>query len=447
MVLTRKNSNHTLGPANGGPKPPKHNLKTAWNVVASGKSRTNHPLPLPPTATSSQWRDESLMEEASTSSNTFIRPFLKGIESNSILIDVTDLSDPQLLRSAMQAFNKDDDGYEDYLGRLTVVRKYLGRSFIETLWTVGSTGYQSVLNGITLEDGTVVKGFPSYSAEATIIKIDLEKLPFLPTRLLKRDMYERMSQFGEVLDLGIKKHSGCFTGCGYVTIDVTPKPDAPPYEPLDHIILWDLEAGVPERHVQLQWNDMPDFCRICHASDHCRADCPKLKEFLKCHNCNLRGHVIRDCPRNNQVDIVSAPNKKRVVLTVKDRKIPQPTTESAVPLPPSNPSVENLPSPEAVPVVNDVDMADSPSTENISVSRSVPPPTANGAIPPNHQEQRRQSERLIMKIPKFSAADDITSQRRFSIHENLSGKERQILSKISTSSDPPLGDSNGSTTF
>lgn len=99
------------------------------------------------------------MEEASSESNTFIRPFLKGIEANSILIDVTDLSDPQLLRNAMQAFKKDDDGYEDYLGRLTVVGKYLGRSFIETLWTLGSTGYQAVLNGITLEDGTVVKGF------------------------------------------------------------------------------------------------------------------------------------------------------------------------------------------------------------------------------------------------------------------------------------------------
>lgn len=260
-------------------------------------------------------------------------------------------------------------------------------------------------------------------------------------------MYARMSQFGEVLDLGIKKHSGCFTGCGYVTIDVTPKSGVPAYENLDHIILWDLEAGVPERHVQLQWNDMPDFCRICHASDHCRADCPKLKEYLKCHNCNLRGHVIRDCPRNNQVDIVSAPNKKRVVLTIKDRKVPPPPIEPTVPIEQNDSLVENPPAPDITSGAKDVDMVDTPSEDNSSTNHSAPATTANSENPQNNQDQRRQSERLIMKIPKFSATDDITSQRRFSIHENLFGKERQLLSKIPTNSESPLGGSNGSPTF
>jgi hypothetical protein len=57
------------------------------------------------------------------------------MEDNSVFIDVTDIKDPEAAQEAFHAFNKDADGTEQsYLGRLTIVRKYLNRSFIETMW-------------------------------------------------------------------------------------------------------------------------------------------------------------------------------------------------------------------------------------------------------------------------------------------------------------------------
>jgi hypothetical protein len=98
MPLSHKNQRPTVAPAITRPKA----LKTAWNVVATGRNRSNHPLNPTivekPPSPSSQLRDESLMDI--TKSNIPIQlvcPFLKGIEVNSVLIDATDLKDSQTL--------------------------------------------------------------------------------------------------------------------------------------------------------------------------------------------------------------------------------------------------------------------------------------------------------------------------------------------------------------
>jgi hypothetical protein len=111
-------------------------------------------------------------------------------------------------------------------------------------------------------------------------------------------------------------------GQGYATLDLSPSPEQEqPFEKLQRVILWREDDG-DDRQVLLQWEDMPDFCRLCQLTGHCRADCPDYQKYLKCHNCNLSGHAMRNCPRNNAIDTVIAPSKKRFTVPTKDRKTP-----------------------------------------------------------------------------------------------------------------------------
>ncbi|KAI9482817.1 MAG: hypothetical protein EXX96DRAFT_630868 [Benjaminiella poitrasii] len=200
------------------------------------------------------------------------------------------------------------------------------------MWMTGSSGLARILDGFYLSDHTFIKGFHSFSADAHIVKVKLERLPYLPTAVLKLEMESRLSRFGEILDLGIyKTSSGCYIGQGYATLNVTPAtlPEAP-YEALQQVILWSEDDG---RQVLLQYDNMPDFCRLCQSSDHCRADCPEYKLHLKCHNCNGNGHIMRNCPRRNDavIDVIPASHKKRLVdKQKKERKLP------ALPNPPAH---------------------------------------------------------------------------------------------------------------
>ncbi|KAI8088077.1 uncharacterized protein B0P05DRAFT_464631, partial [Gilbertella persicaria] len=207
-----------------------------------------------------------------------------------------------MLRKAVQAFNKDADeetGCDYYCGRLPSTRRYLNRSFIETAWTKDSLRYKAILNtDIRLEDGTFVKGFPSLPADAKIVRLKLDRLPLKAPQRLRKDMENCLSEYGRVLDLGINRSHGCFTGQGYATLNLTQaNANDPPFESLQRVIPWMYDDG--EIHqVLLQWENMPDFCRLCQASDHCRADCPDLKNYMKCFNCNKKGHMMRQCPRS-----------------------------------------------------------------------------------------------------------------------------------------------------
>ncbi|KAI7894433.1 uncharacterized protein EV154DRAFT_459460 [Mucor mucedo] len=255
------------------------------------------------------------MSEHQAPAIQLVRPFLKGIEKNSVLIDITDVKSPVLLRQALQDFNKEalaDKGYEEYCGRLPTIRKYLNRSFIETIWSQGSKGQDTILNqGISLPDGTYIKGFKSYPADSRITRITLDKLPLKPLILLKKDMEEHLSAYGQVLDLGVSMSNGCFMGQGYATLDISvSSADQESNIPLQRIMNWVDDDG-DDRQVLLQWEDMPDFCRLCQLTGHCRADCPDYKKFLKCHNCNCSGHVMRNCPRNNDTSVDIMHNKKR----------------------------------------------------------------------------------------------------------------------------------------
>ncbi|RCH80359.1 hypothetical protein CU098_008255, partial [Rhizopus stolonifer] len=131
-----------------------------------GQARTN--LSFRPTVftPSASFTDSHTISELLLSDSAQPTPALK---KNSVLIDITDIKDEELLFD----FNKNMDensGYEDYCGRVPMTRKYLNRSFMETVWRKDSLGRQTILNeGVYLVDGTFIKGFPSYPADARIV--------------------------------------------------------------------------------------------------------------------------------------------------------------------------------------------------------------------------------------------------------------------------------------
>ncbi|RCI05932.1 hypothetical protein CU098_012652 [Rhizopus stolonifer] len=167
----------------------------------------------------------------------FVKQYLKGIEKNSILIDITDIKDAHMLRKALQVFNKDADeenGCDDYCDRLPSTRRYLNRSFIETSWTKDSPGYKAILNtDIRLEDGTFVRGFLSLPDNAKIVRFKLDRLPLKAPQRMRKDMENCLFEYSRVSDLGINRSHDCFTGQGYAALNLTPA-DANdlPFEPL-----------------------------------------------------------------------------------------------------------------------------------------------------------------------------------------------------------------------
>lgn len=102
-----------------------------------------------------------------------VRPFIKELESGSVLIDITHVKDHSLLRIALDAFNKEaeaDIEHNEFSGRLEKTRAYLNHVFMETIWASNTPSYREITtDGILLSNGTFIKGFPSYAAESTIV--------------------------------------------------------------------------------------------------------------------------------------------------------------------------------------------------------------------------------------------------------------------------------------
>ncbi|KAI7893964.1 uncharacterized protein EV154DRAFT_499742 [Mucor mucedo] len=186
-----------------------------------------------------------------------VRPLLIGVEKNSVLIEITHIKEPQLLLNALQSFNAGKEEGAEYRGRLQTFRRYLDRSYLETVWTMGSHGRNTILNeGIILSDGTFVKGFLSLTDKDQLIHVELHNLPFLPLLSLKYEMEIRLRFFGDILDLGVFKRGGCFTGLGYAILNITPTlPNSKKFEPLpDGGIPWITDDDEEwDRYVNLKY--------------------------------------------------------------------------------------------------------------------------------------------------------------------------------------------------
>ncbi|EPB83935.1 hypothetical protein HMPREF1544_09325 [Mucor circinelloides 1006PhL] len=339
---TRANS---IDPATArSPTPPP--LDRPWSVVTAGKGKSRgkkHQLiSFTPTfvqpRSSGTESHQALNGQAPPAPVELVVPYIKEIEKGSAFIDITHVKNHNLLREALDAFNKDADtdgrGYNEFLGRCEKNRTYLNHVFMETLWAHNTASYNTIVNeGIMLSDNTFIKGFPSYSADSSIVRLTLSGLPFLQLPLLKAALKSWLTRFGEVLDYGLSKKDGYYVGGGYATIAIpTGKPcsqdpcpmDHDHFVPLQREVSWEEDDG-DLRKILLTWDAMPDYCRCCGSSDHCRADCPDRLSWLKCFNCNQPGHEWKHCPRNNDAIGTEAPSKTRAVpaeIKKNSRKIP-----------------------------------------------------------------------------------------------------------------------------
>ncbi|KAL7318955.1 hypothetical protein PS15m_002137 [Mucor circinelloides] len=457
-----------------------------WTHVVSSKRKGNNkqqqsivsfnPTIVKRPVTDAEASQQAINGEAPPAPVAVIRPFLKGMEQDSVFIDLTPVKDRNLLNKALLQFNdpsKEAELYEEFLGYRKQPRHYLGHAFLETMWLLNGEGRKTLIEeGITLEDGTFVKGFPSYPADATIVKLTLENLPFLPALQLKEEMAARLSVFGDVLDHGISRTDGIYQGEGYATLNLT-VPSNPGYEcqelhpegkpcpghrhleELSRVIVWDVQES-EQRKVLLQWDQMPDFCRNCQSSDHCRADCPDYKKWVRCYHCNSTGHVAKNCSRND------SPNKVRAVekSPPKPRKGSKEAKEGAstgikkmaqggastTPVKPASSASQGgskggahgrLPAAVQDVAKNVRDVAKQGSEEDVFMDDS---PEAHGAeaskkdaskdiemqdSPSNLADGRGvRAERPVKKIGKFDGADDISSaKQQAAVNEVVNGQQ------------------------
>ncbi|KAL9539561.1 hypothetical protein PS6_011157 [Mucor atramentarius] len=162
-----------------------------------------------------------------------VRPFMKGVEEDSVFIDLGTVKDRTLLDKALVKFNEEAEKTD-----MKQTRQYLGHRFLETLWLPNAEGRKTLIE------------------DANIVRITIEK----PSSSIEKKKWRSAFQNGEWY------HSGG----GYVTLNLTLSnvPDnecldshTPGYkcsgkrhlEPLKRVIIWDTQAKEDkQRQILLQ---------------------------------------------------------------------------------------------------------------------------------------------------------------------------------------------------
>ena len=498
MVETRSNQQNNIpnSRSSGSSSQSSQDISGAWTQVVSRGARKKKkqnfsfkPTIVQRSVTDQESSQQVLNDSSSPAPFEVVCPFIKGMEQDSVLIDLSTVKDRSLLNKALLKFNESaekSDYYEEFLGYRKQTRNYLGHAFLETMWLPTSNGFKTILeSGITLADGPFFKGFKSYPADASIVRLTLENLPFLPALLLKAEMEKRLSCFGDVLDLGISKTDGIFNGEGYATINLTLNPALEDnqcnvehekdstctglkhLEPLSRVIVWN-DKDIEQRKILLQWDRMPDFCRNCQSTDHCRADCPDYKKWIRCYHCNQTGHVFQVCPRNDS--ITSAPGKVRAVAATspkKGRKTSKGSSDTKKAAPPQTGSssrqsiIQGHEQTKDKPVDSDqlmeevashtiIDSSTEAPTSDFSSNVSIdnkPDATMTEASSKSPRSPHLEPSHLIAKVPRTFDSIDISSSRppstgpststTLNIQSINSTNDQENLSPPETSGDHP----------
>ncbi|KAK4510510.1 uncharacterized protein ATC70_004941 [Mucor velutinosus] len=163
------------------PSQPDAEIPLLWTHVVGSKRKGNNkqqqsivsfnPTHIQRPVTETEASQQAINGEASSGPTAAIRPFLKGIEEDSVFIDLEPVKDRNLLNKAVLKFNEattNSELYEDFLGCRSKPKHYFGHTFLETMWLPECVGRTTLINdGITLEDGTYLRGFLSYPGDAT----------------------------------------------------------------------------------------------------------------------------------------------------------------------------------------------------------------------------------------------------------------------------------------
>ncbi|KAG2193953.1 hypothetical protein INT47_003523 [Mucor saturninus] len=262
------------------------------------------------------------------------RPFLKGTVTNSILIDITNVSDQKkLFLNEFQAYCEGNLHLWEVADQL--LREY-GRIYAEV--TVSPFLHKQFVENPSFVLPSFAESFsayPSLSSSAEIRKITFTGLPHQYGRRdggvsqLTEDMKISLAPYGDLIDCGFVTGSS-----GYAVIAV-PTSSNSTVKPLTHSVPWfyapsdyasstgEVSSTLEVVNILATWASMPPFCRYCHSESHALLYCQLRKKATICHLCHVPGHIAKFCPRkNNAGDSVG-----------KRRKLPN--TDIAVLSPPS----------------------------------------------------------------------------------------------------------------
>ncbi|OAD01760.1 hypothetical protein MUCCIDRAFT_111103 [Mucor lusitanicus CBS 277.49] len=169
----------------------------SWSHVSSGTvlscvnthteiGTQNTPAPSQPKkglATRSSTKDSKYANRNDDLFADVITPYIIGRESNSTLIEITNIQDTNALKAFLCSYNRDDQ-YPFY-GALLKARKYLQRTFIETCWGTKSDVHQRLItSGLEMNKSTTIKGYPSLPTDAKIRRVHVDNLPLKEPRVL-----------------------------------------------------------------------------------------------------------------------------------------------------------------------------------------------------------------------------------------------------------------------
>lgn len=161
----------------------------------------------------------------------------------------------------------------------------------------GSQTYDFSRNGLLFPDNVRIIPTKALPASSNVVKLRLSRLPLMFPHQLEEGLTESLSQYGEVLDLGILTDplSGMFQGTGYAILETSRDSEFKSSKPLTHNIPFPgLENGF-----FANWDAMPEYCKYCHSDGHIRANCPVARPLRLCYSCNKPGHVAASCKKNH----------------------------------------------------------------------------------------------------------------------------------------------------
>jgi hypothetical protein len=133
-----------------------------------------------------------------------------------------------------------------------------------------------------------------------VTRLALSDLPYLDKEDVLTGLTRSLSPFGKVVDVGINTDAkfGVYMGSGYALLHipmVDPTETEVEYAALSHSISW--EETSEEFHAT--WYNMPTWCRYCHQEGHTKFSCEKSKARIICYACYESGHRSHECPRKN----------------------------------------------------------------------------------------------------------------------------------------------------